>query len=246
MIVTADPKGDFNATSQILRYSALAREVTVPRIPSTTSTILSNLPGTHSKHGSVSSSSGRASPLAYLELETAHTEISRLSQELEILTLRLTEETARRKNAENSWRAAEQHMLDLETEIREECFAEMEDAVQAERRRWQAAWDAEQDNKEAHMDRKIDVVIQATRAQARAEMRKSQREEVVVYEDPDPGLRERVEELEGENEALRRRLVEMERELQGKSASPVKKMRVLKAKRWEDPDAQVRLGEEFE
>ena len=34
MIVTADPLGDFNATSQILRYSALAREVTVPRIPS--------------------------------------------------------------------------------------------------------------------------------------------------------------------------------------------------------------------
>ncbi|KAI5862515.1 kinesin [Durotheca rogersii] len=40
MIVTADPLGDFNATSQILRYSALAREVTVPRVPSITSTIL--------------------------------------------------------------------------------------------------------------------------------------------------------------------------------------------------------------
>ena len=40
MIVTADPYGDFNATSQILRYSAQAREVTVPRIPSITQTIL--------------------------------------------------------------------------------------------------------------------------------------------------------------------------------------------------------------
>ncbi|AEO60509.1 hypothetical protein MYCTH_2309747 [Thermothelomyces thermophilus ATCC 42464] len=40
MIVTADPHGDYNATSQILRYSALAREVTVPRIPSITQTIL--------------------------------------------------------------------------------------------------------------------------------------------------------------------------------------------------------------
>ncbi|KAG6355738.1 hypothetical protein INS49_003703 [Diaporthe citri] len=40
MVVTADPHGDFNATSQILRYSALAREVTVPRIPSITETIL--------------------------------------------------------------------------------------------------------------------------------------------------------------------------------------------------------------
>ena len=44
MIVTADPVGDFNATSQILRYSALAREVTVPRIPSITQTILTNPP----------------------------------------------------------------------------------------------------------------------------------------------------------------------------------------------------------
>jgi hypothetical protein len=40
MIVAADPHGDFNATSQILRYSALAREVTVPRIPSISQTIL--------------------------------------------------------------------------------------------------------------------------------------------------------------------------------------------------------------
>lgn len=40
MIVTADAHGDYNATSQILRYSALAKEVTVPRIPSITETIL--------------------------------------------------------------------------------------------------------------------------------------------------------------------------------------------------------------
>ncbi|KAK1827663.1 kinesin-like motor protein 9 [Podospora conica] len=44
MIVTADPHGDFNATSQILRYSALAREVTVPRVPSITQTILTPAP----------------------------------------------------------------------------------------------------------------------------------------------------------------------------------------------------------
>lgn len=40
MIVTADAYGDYNATSQILRYSALAREVTVPRLPSTNESIL--------------------------------------------------------------------------------------------------------------------------------------------------------------------------------------------------------------
>ncbi|KAK7943812.1 kinesin family protein [Apiospora aurea] len=40
MIVTADPIADFNATSQILRYSALARTVTVPRVPSVNQPIL--------------------------------------------------------------------------------------------------------------------------------------------------------------------------------------------------------------
>lgn len=48
MIVTANPHGDFNATSQILRYSALAREVTVPRIPSITESILQVNP-THAR-----------------------------------------------------------------------------------------------------------------------------------------------------------------------------------------------------
>ena len=38
--MNADPHGDFSATSQILRYSALACEVTAPRIPSISQAIL--------------------------------------------------------------------------------------------------------------------------------------------------------------------------------------------------------------
>ncbi|KAF2473211.1 kinesin [Lindgomyces ingoldianus] len=236
MIVTADPKGDFNATSQILRYSALAREVTVPRIPSTTSTILS---GTPLKFALSTTSSGRTTPSAVLEeLESANAEISRLTAEIEIFALRLTEETARRKAAEQSWRAAEEHMLEIEQDIRDECFAEMENAVEQERRRWQAAWDAEQDHNEVHMDRKIDVVIKATKQQ----MLEQQQLAVKIYEDPDPEMGQRVEELERENEVLRARLEGMEREAQAKSASPIKKMRVLKAKKWEDPETTLRVG----
>jgi chromosome segregation ATPase len=231
MIVTADPKGDFNATSQILRYSALAREVTVPRIPSTTSTILS---GTITKHPGTTSS-GRTTPSAVLEeLEAANAEITRLTSEIEIFALRLTEETARRKAAEQSWQAAEANMADIEQEIRDECFAEMEAAVDQERRRWQSAWDAEADNNEAHLDRKIDVVIKATKA--------SMRDEIKVYEDPDPELKDRIDELERENEMLKARLENAEREQHARSASPVKKMRVLKAKKWEDPEATLRVG----
>jgi len=231
MVVTADPQSDFNATSQILRYSALAREVTVPRVPSTTSTILSNLPAKH-----YGTSSGRSTPSSAVleELDAANAEIARLTQDMEIFAIRLTEETQRRKAAEASWAAAENHMADLEQEIRNECFQDLEGAVDQERRRWQAVLDNEQDNQQAHLDSKIDIVIKATKAQMR--------DEVKVYEDPDPELRDRVDELERENEVLKAKLEAMEREAHGRSASPVKKMRVLKTKKWEDPEKTLGYG----
>jgi hypothetical protein len=225
MVVTADPQGDFNATSQILRYSALAREVTVPRIPSTTSTYLNGAPP---RSAGATTPSGRSTPSAILEeLDAANTEVARLTQEIEIFALRLSEETARRKAAEASWAAAEDHMVDLEQEIRDECYLETETAVDQERRRWQTALEEEQDNQQKHIDSKIDVVIRATKAQMK--------EGVKVFEDPDPELKDRLEELERENEVLRGRLEAREREAHQRSASPVKKMRILKAKKWEDP-----------
>ncbi|KAF2115855.1 kinesin [Lophiotrema nucula] len=241
MIVTADPKGDFNATSQILRYSALAREVTVPRIPSTTSTILCGTASSTSSKYHSTTSSGRSTPSHIIEeLEAANAENSRLTSEIEVFALRLTEETARRKAAEMSWRAAEDHMQDIEQEIRDECFLELEAAVDAERRRWQAAWDAEADNNETHLDKKIDVVIKATRAQCMSEKKPTK---FRIHEDPEPGLKDRAEELELENEVLRTKLEALERESQAKSASPVKKMRALKAKKWEDPETTLRIDD---
>jgi len=232
MVVTADPKGDYNATSQILRYSALAREVTVPRMPSTSDTIGVPLkrPGTASSGRATPS--GRTTPSVVMEeLEYANAEIARLTSEIEIFALRLTEETARRKAAESSWAAAEDHMVDLEQEIRDECYLEMEAAVEQERRRWQTALDNEQDNQQAHIDSKIDVVIRATKAQMK--------QEIKVYEDPDPELRDRVDELERENEMLRARLEASERETMQRSASPIKKMRILKSKKWQDPESTL-------
>ena len=64
-------------------------------------------------------------------------------------------------------------------------------------------------------------------------------EPVKVYEDPDPEVRERNEELERENEVLRAKVEQLEREAMGRSASPIKKMRILKSKRWEDPESRV-------
>lgn len=216
MIVTADPVGDFNATSQILRYSALAREVTVPRIPSVTSQILSG----DIVHDRPGSSSGRnQSPAAAgEELEQASKEITRLSEEVDILALQLAEETTRRQTAETCWAASEERMQALEQEVRDECYDEMEQRLETERRRWKAAWDEEADRNDEHLDRKLDILANAT-------------SDIEIYEDPEPTQDQHVQALEAQNEALRQRVEQLERELLGRS--PTKKQRVLKTKKWE-------------
>lgn len=145
MIVTADPLGDFNATSQILRYSALAREVTVPRIPSVSSTILAGsiaCSGTHK-----ADACGRTSPTAThtdeAVVEMAFSEIARLGEEVEILGVKLGEEEGRRREAEEGWQRAEDRAEDIEREVREECWEEMERRMGEERRRWLGAWGEE-------------------------------------------------------------------------------------------------------
>lgn len=137
MIVTADPLGDFNATSQILRYSALAREVTVPRVPSVTETILSS---SSSSKGSVS---GRNSPnfVSNEELERAMSEITRLTSDCHSLSVRLAEEEIVREELEMRIGSAEERCLLIEQEVREECWAEMDERMEEERRKWQSAWD---------------------------------------------------------------------------------------------------------
>ena len=172
MIVTADPLGDFNATSQILRYSALAREVTVPRIPSVSSTILSGTPGR--------APSGQTSPtFTHTDeavVEMAFSEIARLSEEVEILNVRLVEEEGRRREAEENWQNAEDKAEVVEMEVREECWTEMEKRLEEQRRRWMGAWGAEvsflraiendvhadrggkADRNDEHLDRKMEIL----------------------------------------------------------------------------------------
>lgn len=170
MVVTADPLGDFNATSQILRYSALAREVTVPRVPSVTESILS------ASSGKDRSASGRTSPNYALtkELEHAAAEITRLTKDCHGLAVRLAEEEIARSEMEMRLRAAEDRCLMIEQEVREECWAEMEEMMDGERRRWQNAWDEQVSltpflafentdcpqigRNDDHMDKKIELV----------------------------------------------------------------------------------------
>ncbi|KAJ6166871.1 hypothetical protein N7470_002318 [Penicillium chermesinum] len=190
MVVTADPLGDFNATSQILRYSALAREVTVPRVPSLTESIIS------SSSGRDRSGSGRVSPngISAEELDRAVAEIGRLTKDCHSLAIRLAEEE-----------------ITLSKRFEEECWAEMDEMMEAERKRWQKAWDEQIGRNDEHIDRKIELVSRGFN----------------IYEDPEPSTDDRVEELERENDQLRRRLAALEREMN--SHSPTRKPRAKNA-----------------
>jgi hypothetical protein len=225
MVVTADPLGDFNATSQILRYSALAREVTVPRVPSITATMLA---GTAAAPTKTRASSGALQE----ELETALAAIASLREDLEMTQLRLDEETRRRQEAEMSWQAAESRMYEIEAEVREEVWSEMEAQMALEQRRWRAARDEELDRNDEHMDRKLELMARG----------------IDLYASPsddkeNAGGEEsgRVAELEDEVGMLKERLAATEREKESQR-SPSKKMRVLKSRRWDGSGMGVDEG----
>lgn len=162
MIVTADPIGDFNATSQILRYSALAREITVPRIPSVTSTILnkSNHIGRHSPTSSDSGNSSYNSSTSHDRetMEIAALEIARLSEEIDGLRGELDREQQRRVELEAHLMSAEERAMEIEARVREECFLEMEGVMKREMGRWKGAWAEERERNEEHVDRKIEIL----------------------------------------------------------------------------------------
>ncbi|KAK5208869.1 hypothetical protein LTR41_005266 [Exophiala xenobiotica] len=205
MIVTADPAGDFNATSQILRYSALAREVTVPRVPSVTSAIL-GAPG----HGR-GTHSGRTTPheinnsyFSAQELEQATNEATRLAEECDALAIRLAEEEIKRTEAELKLQAAEEKLVAMEQEVREECWAEMEQHLDEEKERWRQAWEKEKIQSETFVDGKLEI-LEKTR--------------ITIHEDN--VSHPRVEDLERENGLLRAKLRALEQEMQ--TRSPTKK-----------------------
>ena len=157
MIVTADPLGDFNATSQILRYSALAREITVPRIPSVTDIVFNGALNPRVQQAQ----NERVSPHELsVELEAAGAELERLNDQLELMALHLAEERARRREAEANWQRADARAESIETEIREECWSSMEKRVEEERRRWMNAMGEEADRNDAHLDRKLEILAQ--------------------------------------------------------------------------------------
>ncbi|KAF9770329.1 hypothetical protein IL306_012139 [Fusarium sp. DS 682] len=213
MIVTADPRGDFNATSQILRYSALAREVTVPRIPSITTTILAQPPQMaqnrsvspthpHSRpfmpagSGSYRNFSPPMSSDERATMEIAALEIARLSEEADQLREEVDRQTEARVSAEAHLLTMEDRMLDLEAAIREECAMEFEQRLALEMARWKNSMAIEQERTEEHWDRKVEVLERGLASDEDGD------KENVLIED----LEEEVDRLRRENGILKREL----------------------------------------
>jgi hypothetical protein len=210
MIVTADPLGDFNATSQILRYSALAREITVPRTPSVTSTILAQSASSN-YFSSRPLGNGRNSPsdTERETMEIAALEIARMSEEIDGLRLELAREQERRLEVEAHLETAreeiEEGILEKETEVREECYIEMEKKLQQEMQRWKATWAAEADRSDEHMDKKLEILTRTI--------------DVAEDEDKENMRMDDNGDLEEENRRLRREVEMLRRDLQSRSPS---------------------------
>lgn len=270
MIVTADPFGDFNATSQILRYSALAREVTVPRIPSITSTILANANTTIQSHQSESSVGSRSptsspilshhkpyfhpsgshsrtfSPVSDTEratMENAALEIARMADIIDQLNGELVRESEARMSAEAHLMSMEDRIADLEQEIREECYGDFEQRLALEMGRWKASLSLEQERGEEHWDRKVEVLTRGVGVTVTAP---SEDEGDAENEDKENIL---IENLEEENERLRREVTVLKRELSGRTPSrrnPLQERGDLPSLRSSGTDVLGGLGNKME
>jgi hypothetical protein len=211
MIVTADPLGDFNATSQILRYSALAREITVPRIPSVSSTILAQSTASHYFSPRIG---GRMSPTDTERetMEIAALEIARMSEEIDGLRAELLSEQQRRLECEAHLESFSDRAAEMEAEVREECYLELESKLESEMRKWKMVWEGERERGDVHLDRKLEIY---TRSMDAAEGEDKENFHA------GPGV---VEDLEMENERLRREVEQLRREVQGRSPSKSQRM----------------------
>ena len=226
MIVTADRRGDYNATSQMLRYSALAREVTQPRIPSVSSLVGWN----NNKEGSstVSSRPGSSDGEANAAAAAA---IAKLEQELKMeREMRL---------------AAELRIEEVEMEVRAECWDLFDQRLQAERNRWEDAFDEAVEAQERHVDAKVGIV---SRGLASFRIH----EDVPQVSTQSQGgasaidAQIRLSDLEHENQNLRDEIKTLKNRWD-MSRTPSKKVKVLKsAKKWtlEEGDGELDLGQE--
>jgi hypothetical protein len=132
-------------------------------------------------------------------------EIARLRQECDQLTVRLREEETKRSEVELKLQAALQDAREnllMEQEIRDECWSQMEAGIQLERERWKVASETERAQAEGYLDGKIEII-----------------EKGGTIDSHDCNNTAKTEGLERDNEKLRRKVESLERQLNLRSPS---------------------------
>jgi hypothetical protein len=142
-------------------------------------------------------------------MEIAALEIARLSEEIDGLRDALREEQERRCESEAHLESMTDRILEVEMAVREEVFAEMEQKMQEEMRRWKASFAAEADRNDEHLDRKLEILTKTMDLNADEE----DKENVNLGEG-----------LELENARLRREVEQLRRELGSRSPSKSQRM----------------------
>jgi hypothetical protein len=154
-------------------------------------------------------------------------ELARLADEIAVLTFQLEDERERRAAAERGWAASEERVELVEQQVREECWAEMEQVIEMERGRWRGVLEGEMGRGEERVDAKIEII-------ARGTVEGGEEGEGMAGAEVD--IEERTREIEEENRRLRTQMELLEREKLCKTPSMGKKQRVFRSKKWEEVD----------
>lgn len=154
ILVTVDPYGDFKASSQILRYSALARDLTVPK-----DTRVSSL----SSNGSSQDDGGSSTTLAEIDGRS----FSGNTSDGEYANAPHKYLLERIKQLEDIAAEATERALSIEEQVREEMSIEMENQITSLQSRYLDHMDVDLDRSQQLTDKKIDILTTSIRQEQR-------------------------------------------------------------------------------
>jgi len=151
-------------------------------------------------------------------MEIAALEIARMSEEIDGLREELAKSERARMELEAHLESFQDRAMEIEAEVREECYQEMEKKMQSELHRWKLVWEAERERNDVHIDRKLEIYTRS----------------IDAAEDEDKENQGFVGDLELENERLRREVEMLRRDVQSRSPSkrmPLRESRIGREER---------------
>ncbi|KAF8437386.1 P-loop containing nucleoside triphosphate hydrolase protein [Kalaharituber pfeilii] len=181
MIICADPQGEYNSTMQILRYSALARELTKPRVfPSANSAVQTD-------------QNPKSTPINEV---IDNPIVKHLTDELKVFQDRYEDSERLRKAAEERYQELEMLFQETEQRVREEVTTECEQRMkEMQVQHSKNIWSEHQAASE-FANQKIDIAVRALNLKHRDQLDAAEAGK----------FWHKYEELESENERLKKEI----------------------------------------